>query len=56
MHRTGGRRTLARRTPGSSEDRAVLRFHQERLASAEERDERRTYWKGVLDRVVAELA
>ncbi|MEU1219982.1 SRPBCC family protein [Streptomyces microflavus] len=43
-------------TPGSSEGRAVLRFHQERLASAAEREERRTYWKGVLDRVVAELA
>ncbi|MET8056156.1 SRPBCC domain-containing protein [Streptomyces microflavus] len=43
-------------TPGSSEGRAVLRFHQERLASAEEREERRTYWKGVLDRVEAELA
>ncbi|MFD5900212.1 hypothetical protein ACFV6B_11040 [Streptomyces microflavus] len=31
-------------------------LHQERLASAVEREERRTYWKGVLDRVVAELA
>ncbi|MEU0921134.1 SRPBCC domain-containing protein [Streptomyces cyaneofuscatus] len=43
-------------SPGSTEDRAVLRFHQERLASAEEREERRTYWKGVMDRVVAELS
>ncbi|MFD8664209.1 hypothetical protein ACFV1U_02255 [Streptomyces microflavus] len=34
----------------------LLRFHQERLVSAAEREERRTYWKGVLDRVVAELA
>ncbi|MER7748721.1 SRPBCC domain-containing protein [Streptomyces bacillaris] len=42
-------------TPGSSEDRAVLRFHQERLASAEEREERRTHWKAVMDRVAAEL-
>ncbi|MFF3098540.1 SRPBCC domain-containing protein [Streptomyces cyaneofuscatus] len=42
-------------SPGSTEDRSVLRFHQERLASAEEREERRTYWKGVMDRVVAEL-
>ncbi|MBH0242268.1 SRPBCC domain-containing protein [Streptomyces cavourensis] len=41
--------------PGSSEDRAVLRFHQERLASAEEREERRTHWKAVMDRVAAEL-
>ncbi|MFJ9621256.1 SRPBCC domain-containing protein [Streptomyces sp. NPDC101181] len=40
---------------GSSEDRTVLRFHQERLASAEERAERRAYWKGVMDRVQAEL-
>ncbi|MFJ4969217.1 SRPBCC domain-containing protein [Streptomyces sp. NPDC088755] len=42
-------------SPGSSEGRAVLRFHQERLASAEEREERRTHWKGVMDRVVTEL-
>ncbi|MFB6904282.1 SRPBCC domain-containing protein [Streptomyces bacillaris] len=42
-------------TPGSSEDRAVLRFHQERLVSAEEREERRTHWKAVMDRVAAEL-
>ncbi|WP_411080003.1 SRPBCC family protein [Streptomyces sp. cmx-18-6] len=42
-------------TSGSSEDRAVLRFHQERLASAGEREERRAHWKGVLDRVAAEL-
>ncbi|MET9206931.1 SRPBCC domain-containing protein [Streptomyces bacillaris] len=42
-------------TPGSSEDRAVLRFHQERLASAEEREERRKHWKAVMDRVAAEL-
>ncbi|OXY99400.1 hypothetical protein [Streptomyces sp. 2R] len=34
----------------------LLRFHEERLVSAAEREERRTYWKGVLDRVVAELA
>lgn len=43
-------------SPGSSEGRAVLRFHQEGLASAEEREERRTYWKGVMARVVAELS
>ncbi|MEU5369106.1 SRPBCC domain-containing protein [Streptomyces sp. NPDC005951] len=42
-------------TPGSSEDRTVLRFHQERLASAEEREERRTHWKNVMDRIEAEL-
>ncbi|MER6770602.1 SRPBCC domain-containing protein [Streptomyces bacillaris] len=42
-------------TSGSSEGRAVLRFHQERLASAEEREERRTHWKAVMDRVAAEL-
>ncbi|MGA5470874.1 SRPBCC family protein [Streptomyces arboris] len=43
-------------SPGSSEDRAVLRFHQERLASAEEREARRTYWKEAMDRVVTELS
>ncbi|MET9924234.1 MULTISPECIES: SRPBCC domain-containing protein [unclassified Streptomyces] len=41
---------------GSSEDRSVLRFHQERLASTEEREERRTHWKSVMDRVAAELS
>ncbi|WP_433401941.1 SRPBCC family protein [Streptomyces sp. CA-146814] len=43
-------------SPGSSDDRSVLRFHQERLVSAEEREERRTYWKSVMDRVAAELS
>ncbi|KAB2593660.1 SRPBCC family protein [Streptomyces arboris] len=43
-------------SPGSSEDRAVLRFHQERLASAEEREARLTYWKEAMDRVVTELS
>ncbi|WNF28883.1 SRPBCC domain-containing protein [Streptomyces sp. C11-1] len=42
-------------TPGSSADRTVLSFHQERLASAEEREERRTYWKNAMDRAEAEL-
>lgn len=42
-------------TPGSSEDRTVLRFHQERLASAEEREERRTHWRNVMDGIEAEL-
>ncbi|MFJ9638355.1 SRPBCC domain-containing protein [Streptomyces sp. NPDC101178] len=43
-------------SPGTSDDRSVLRFHQERLASAEEREERRMHWKSVMDRLAAELS
>ncbi|MFJ8865756.1 SRPBCC domain-containing protein [Streptomyces sp. NPDC102473] len=41
--------------PGVQDGRSVLRFHQEHLASAEEREERRAHWKGVMDRVEAAL-
>ncbi|MFB8028482.1 SRPBCC domain-containing protein [Streptomyces sp. NPDC056465] len=41
--------------PGGSAGRSVLRFHQEHLASAEEREERRAHWQGVMDRVEAAL-
>ncbi|WP_435974597.1 SRPBCC domain-containing protein [Streptomyces sp. Qhu_M48] len=32
----------------ASDGRAVLRFHQEHLASAEERERRRAHWKSVM--------
>ncbi|WP_336319496.1 SRPBCC domain-containing protein [Streptomyces lavendofoliae] len=35
--------------------KSVLRFHQERLAGADERERRRAHWQGVMRRVVEEL-
>jgi uncharacterized protein YndB with AHSA1/START domain len=36
--------------------KTTLRFHQEWLSGAEEREEQRAYWKDVLERVVVALA
>ncbi|MEU4250828.1 SRPBCC domain-containing protein [Amycolatopsis sp. NPDC026612] len=36
--------------------KTTLRFHQEWLADAEEREEQRAYWQDVTERVVAALA
>lgn len=36
----------------TSSGRTTLRFHQERLASAEERQRQRTHWQSCLSRVV----
>ncbi|MGI8939722.1 MAG: SRPBCC domain-containing protein [Iamia sp.] len=36
-------------------DRTMIRFHQERLANAEERERQRTHWRGVMDAVTAAL-
>ncbi|MFG2921637.1 SRPBCC domain-containing protein [Streptomyces sp. NPDC048305] len=41
--------------PAGTGDRSVLRFHQEHLASAREREDRRAHWKGVMDRIVVAL-
>ncbi|MGX2996672.1 SRPBCC family protein [Streptomyces sp. JNUCC 64] len=35
--------------------RSVLRFHQDHMASAAEREARRTHWRTVMDRVAGEL-
>jgi uncharacterized protein YndB with AHSA1/START domain len=35
--------------------RTMVRFHQERLADAAEREQQRTHWRAVLDAVVAGL-
>ena len=35
--------------------RTIVRFHQERLADAGEREEQRAHWRAVLNAVVAEL-
>lgn len=45
---------IAVRPAGSG--RTMIRFHQERMAGAQERDRQRSHWKAVLDRVVAALA
>lgn len=45
-HDTTAQVTVSR----SGADRTVLRFHQERLADADERERARTHWTGVLDR------
>lgn len=37
-------------------DRTMLRFHQEWLADAEERERQRTHWQAAMDRVVAALS
>lgn len=47
--------TLQVRLSGSG-DRCTLRFHQEWLSGATEREEQRAYWQQVTDRVVAALA
>ncbi|CAN5758391.1 SRPBCC domain-containing protein [soil metagenome] len=36
-------------------DRTMIRFHQERLANAEERERQRTHWRTVMDAVCAAL-
>jgi uncharacterized protein YndB with AHSA1/START domain len=43
--------TLSRTVAG----RTVLRFHQERLADADEREQQRAHWAAVLDAVVTAL-
>ena len=40
---------------GPTEHATVLRFHQERLADAAERERQRGHWREVMDRVVAAL-
>jgi uncharacterized protein YndB with AHSA1/START domain len=37
------------------EDRTLLRFHQEWLANAEEREHQRDHWRAVMDKVVQAL-
>ncbi|WP_119286751.1 SRPBCC domain-containing protein [Streptomyces sp. YIM 130001] len=41
--------------PSSDGTRAVLRFHQEHLASAHERERRRDHWQSALDRAAQAL-
>ncbi|SMF39973.1 SRPBCC domain-containing protein [Streptomyces sp. Amel2xC10] len=41
--------------PAADGARTMLRFHQEHLTSAEERERRRTHWQHVMDRVATAL-
>ncbi|MFC3455912.1 SRPBCC domain-containing protein [Amycolatopsis speibonae] len=43
-------------TVSGTEQKTTLRFHQEWLAGADEREEQRAYWSEVTERVVAALA
>ncbi|MET9799222.1 SRPBCC domain-containing protein [Streptomyces sp. NPDC006368] len=52
---TYGETTLQVAVTAAGPGKTVLRFHQERLAGAEERERRRAHWKAVMDRVAAEL-
>ena len=40
---------------GAAAGRTMLRFHQERLADAREREQQRAHWRAVLDAVVTAL-
>lgn len=40
----------------SGYDKTVIRFHQERLVDARERDQQRTHWRAVMSSVVTALA
>ncbi|MEV3991991.1 SRPBCC domain-containing protein [Streptomyces sp. NPDC049837] len=52
---TCGGTTVQVTVSASGPGKAVLRFHQEHLASADEREQRRTHWQGVMTRVVEAL-
>lgn len=48
--------TVQVRLSGATGTKTTLRFHQEWLSGAEEREEQRAYWQDVTERVVAALA
>jgi uncharacterized protein YndB with AHSA1/START domain len=52
---THGDTTVQVAVTPAPEGRAVLRFHQERMASAQERERRRAHWQRVMDEVAAAL-
>lgn len=43
-------------SPAADGTRTTLRFHQEHLAGADEREQQRTHWQHVMDQVVTALA
>jgi uncharacterized protein YndB with AHSA1/START domain len=67
-YREQDRVRVTHRFPGAAEEttvqvtvsdaasgKTVLRFHQERMASREERERQRRHWEGVMQRLVAAL-
>lgn len=52
---TYGSTTLQIAVTSAGEGRSVLRFHQEQLADAAERERQRAHWKAVMARVMAAL-
>lgn len=50
-----GHDTTVQVTVVAAGDRTSLRFHQEHLADAEERARQRDHWRGVIDRLAADL-
>ncbi|MEE1751793.1 SRPBCC family protein [Streptomyces sp. SP18CS02] len=53
---THGSTTVQVAVSGAPNGKAVLRFHQEHLSSAAEREERRTHWRAVLATVEEALS
>lgn len=52
---TYGHTTVQVTVSAAAGGRAVLRFHQERMASAEERERQRAHWQRVMDRIAGAL-
>ncbi|MFD2683866.1 SRPBCC domain-containing protein [Streptomyces phyllanthi] len=52
---TYGTTTVQVTLTAAAEGRTVLGLHQERMASAEERERQRAHWRRVMDRVAAAL-
>lgn len=53
---THGTTTVQVTLTAATANTTVLRFHQERMSSAAEREQQRTHWHRVMDRVAAALA
>ncbi|MFF3452845.1 SRPBCC domain-containing protein [Streptomyces sp. NPDC002730] len=53
---TYGTTTLQVAVSASGEGKTLLRFHQEHLADAEERERQRAHWKAVMDEITGALA
>lgn len=53
---THGTTTVQVTLTAANTNATVLRFHQERMSSAAERERQRTHWHQVMDRVAAALA
>jgi uncharacterized protein YndB with AHSA1/START domain len=54
-HPTGGHESTVQVAISGDGPKTRISFHQERLASAEERDRQRAHWSDVMDEIVAAL-